>query len=148
MSQISIVMAILITLCTPTGETVVLIYTHINNTWTLVQTAIIVFTVLGEKLAKQKHSVIYIHTWSPPPPTKYWMDEHEDFVIHSRDENRGSQTGVLWTPPTWHCLSQRSRFLRWGLLKWSHAFCLLAAMNTRSIWSTSNNKKSSSSATC
>lgn len=34
------------------------------------------------------------------------------------------------------CLRQISRFLRWALEKWSHAFCLEAAWNTDTICST------------
>lgn len=38
--------------------------------------------------------------------------------------------------PTSACLRHTSRFLRWALEKWSHAFCLEAAWNTDTICST------------
>jgi len=38
--------------------------------------------------------------------------------------------------PTSACFRHMSRFLRWALEKWSHAFCLVAAWNTDTICST------------
>ncbi len=38
--------------------------------------------------------------------------------------------------PTSACFRHMSRFLRWALEKWSHAFCLEAAWNTDTICST------------
>lgn len=48
---------------------------------------------------------------------------------------------IVRKAPTSQCFRQMSRFLRWAFEKWSHAFCLVEALKTATICSTSVNRE-------